>query len=367
MTNNDSENEQKREEEQAPTAAFPPLPPPPPPGTTPRPASVWAPNSVSGPGEAAPNNDRPIPESPQLPKRAQQPPVGPAPLTGGPHPGSMPPEPRAYPEQGAHFGGGQPNAPHYGAPAYGAPGYQQPYGMPQPPQGYPQPPEPQLEIVEPVLIAAVPDVSITTGFNYAWKRFRENIGTLFLVALTYVGIAFLLGLLIFGLMRAARGSAGVGFAVFILVIATVLYAAVAQANMLRGALLMVDGKPVEYATFFQFKHVGTVLLAGLIIGALSGVLFFTVVAPVVIMAATTFTFLLIIDKNYGAWDAIVGSAKIVWNNIATVVVFLIASFIANYVGTLFFGVGILFAVPVVLIAQAWLFKELIGESVDTSI
>lgn len=268
------------------------------------------------------------------------------------------------------YGPGQP----YGGNSENTEDGQFPPPPPPPPPGqYPGTPYPeaqpgyqqtgQIPGTEPVSIMPVEDVSITSGFNYSWMKLRQNLGTLLLVALTYVGIALVLVLLLSTLAFSSRNSAASVFVVFLVVVLGALYLAVAQANIVRGTLRILADEKISYANFFQFERVGTVLLAGVIIGAFSGVLAFTFVAPVLLSGLTTFTYWLIVDKNYGAWDAIVGSMSIVWNNIATVVVFLIASAIAYYVGLMFFGVGILLAVPVVIIAQGWLFKTLIGQPV----
>lgn len=325
--------------ERAPEAQgseMPPMPPPPPP--PPAPASVPAPDAPA-PAEApgsAPDSGLPqdAPTAPQ-PQPYQPHPQPPAPIPGG--------YAEAYP--------GQPQAPYAG-------GY--------PPEGYIPAPQLRVKVTESIEVVPVDDVNITTGFNYAWKKFRQNMGLLILVALTYVGIALGLFLVVFGLFAAAASmrSGAMTALVFLLMIAAIItYPAVAQANILRGILLILEGRQVQFSSFFQFKHVGKMLLAWLLIAGASFLLGFTMVGPAVVTFVTGFTYWLIVDKDYGPWLAIVTSMKLVWNNIATVVVFLLATIIAMWVGMLFFGIGMFFAIPVVMIAQGWLYKTVIGEPV----
>lgn len=320
------------------------------------------------------------PPSPQLGAHMPAPPqsaYAPAPHTQQQAPvvGQMPapqsaaaPPPQSQP--GSQMPPGQPYQPH--GPAGGQPGHP---GMPpgQPPGAYPggyaqggyqQPPQPFVAVVEEIEIVPVDHVSITTGFNYAWMKFRQHMGVLVLTALAYVGILAAVILVVMGLsaLAARQQSTALLFLAFLIGIAfAVVYPAMAQANFLRGILSIMRDEPVEFSTFFRFDHVGKILLAWLIIAAVSGVLGFTFVGPVVVNMMTIFAYWLIVDKNYAPWLAIQTSLKLVWNNIATVVVFLLASVIANAVGSLFFGVGVLFALPVTLIAQGWLYKVLIGD------
>ncbi|MFT0763176.1 hypothetical protein VRY54_08990 [Actinomyces sp. F1_1611] len=341
--------------DEAPTTSFPPPPPSDrfAPGADAAPAEPTPEPAAPGvePTQTAPLPTTPMAEVPPTPgpvfSAAPTAPSAPSPETATPPP---PPGGAAYPPApGA--AGGYPPPPGPGGPGYPPPPYAGTY------------PGPQAPMLEPVRVAAVEGIRISDGFNYAWKMFRQHAGLLIGVALTYFAVMVLLWLLMLAL---GLGFDRSGFALVMVsfsVVVVAVFAAVVQANILRGVLEILRGQPVTFASFFQFEHVGRVLLAGLIIGLLSGVLAFTFVAPVIVSALSIFSYWLIVDKNYGAWDAIVASATIVWNNIATVVLFMIGSAIAAWVGALFFGIGILLAVPVIIIAQGWLFKTLIGEEI----
>lgn len=310
--------------------------------------------SISGPAAAAPADSQAPEWSPVAGMDSGSvppPPPPPPPPSWGPSDSQMPPVP-AF----------QPNA----APGYGQPGSPYAQGMPAQEQAGPYPgavPPAPPPVARPVLIRPVPDVSISTGFNYAWAKFRANLTPLFLVALSYVGAALLLALIFVSVTSQVRSGWALTLLTLLLTVAVVVFAAFAQANLVRGTLKILRGELVEYTDFFKFDDVGKVVALGLIIGLGSALLSFTFVAPVIISALTTFAMWLIIDRQYGVWDSIVASASIVWNNVATVVLYFIGAAVASWVGALFFGFGILFAIPVILIAQGWLYRTLISEPV----
>ena len=258
-----------------------------------------------------------------------------------------------YPQQGSE----QPQAPY--PPQMPEPLPNQ--GMPQEPSVYVPPPYGSGDGAQPPTIAPAVEVHLTDGFNYAWLKLRQNLGTLILVGLTYLGAAAALSLIFVGMFLASRSAGAAAFAIFVLLVVVFLFSAITQANVMTGILKLVAGDPVEYRDFFAFQYIGNVLLASLLIALSSAFLSFTVVAPVVISFFTLFTVPLIVDKGYGAWDAISGSIKIVWTNVATIIMFGIAAAIATYAGALFFGLGLLLAFPVIVITQVWLYKKLIGE------
>ena len=78
---------------------------------------------------------------------------------------------------------------------------------------------------------------------------------------------------------------------------------------------------------------------------------------------TSFTLHFIIDKDMGAIDAIKASISFVMANIGTLIVLLPGLIAAYIVGALLCGVGLLVAIPVVVIATAYAYRTLQGEQV----
>ncbi|HQR81156.1 MAG TPA: hypothetical protein PLT68_13155, partial [Actinomycetota bacterium] len=71
----------------------------------------------------------------------------------------------------------------------------------------------------------------------------------------------------------------------------------------------------------------------------------------------------ILDQDAGAWDSIMKSFAFVKDNIGNLLLLLILSFIAVFVGALLCGLGLFVAIPVTVIAQAYTYKVLRGQPV----
>ncbi len=71
----------------------------------------------------------------------------------------------------------------------------------------------------------------------------------------------------------------------------------------------------------------------------------------------------ILDQDLGAWESIKASFSFVKDNIGNLLLLLILTWIALFVGALLCGLGLFVAVPVVVIAQAYAYKMLRGQPV----
>ena len=228
------------------------MPPPPPPPST----------SQQTPG-GLPPAPQPVHSAPTQPLSYAPPPNMPPAQSG------MPPAPQSRAQvqaaaqsgyapaphgQVGHTPGSQPAGAHMpqGAPQpvqpyqpYGHPGGAQqhpgmPSGQQQAPypgaygQGeYPQPTPVTVAVVEEIEVVPVDHVSITTGFNYAWMKFRQHMGVLVLAALAYMGILAAIVLVVFALSGVAgrQNSMPLFFLIFLIgTAAAIMYPAFAQAN-----------------------------------------------------------------------------------------------------------------------------------------
>lgn len=293
----------------------------------------------------------------------QQPPAGAVPPPGAypPPPGAYPPPPGAYPPPPA---GSYP-------PAGG--GYGPPGAMPPAPQPYGAPGGPQA-------------VSVGEAFNYGWSKFTANVGPILLAVLAYV----VAGVVIIGIWYAIVGAIGLGFssstsvdangnltpgasgglfafflssAVFGLVYMLFFY--IMQAGIIRGALQISYGRPLEVKTFFQFDSLGTVVLASLAVSVLSSVIggLTCGVGSIVVSFFAQFTLFFVVDKRLGVVDAIKASFALVNKNLGTVIVLFLAVVVAEIIGAALCGIGLLVALPVAIIATTYLYRRLLGEPV----
>jgi uncharacterized membrane protein len=139
---------------------------------------------------------------------------------------------------------------------------------------------------------------------------------------------------------------------------------IVQAAIVRGALLITYGRQVTLSAMFSLRGVLQVVIASLVISVLATIgLVLCIIPGLVVWFFTLYTLYFIVDKNMGAFDAIMASVRFVNANLGTLIGFFLASLLAYVVGALLCGIGLLVAMPVVLIAQAYTYRILQGEPV----
>ncbi len=302
------------------------------------------------------------PEPPDHKSEGSTPPGGFPPPSSGGYPS---PPPSAYPPPPpTGYGAPSPYSPPPGAQPYGAPGaptYQAPgYG---PAYGTP----------------GQPGHSVTVGdaFNYGWTKFQQNVGPILLAALAYIAVSTVLFIawyvVVMGILIGSAGEDGEigGGGAFGLLsvmalggLAFAVLSFVLQAGITRGALAITYGQPLTVGTMFAFDGLGQILLASVIVAVAASVGYMMCIVPgLVVLFFAQFVVHFILDKRLSAVDAIKASAGFVNRHVGTMATFFIASLVAYFIGSLLCGVGLLLAIPVVVIGQAFLYRRLQGEPV----
>jgi uncharacterized membrane protein len=324
--------------------------------------------SENGPGGTPNDENEPKPPPPGA---YPPPPAGsvPPPPPGAyppPPAGSVPPPPPpgAYPPPPV---GSVPPPPGAYQPPAG--GYQPPGAMPPPAQPYGAPGGAQA-------------VGVGEAFNYGWSKFQANLGPIILAALVYiVGGAIVSGIWYaiigaiglrsvatvdaYGNVTAGAGFAATIFASALFALVYFVFIYVMQAGIIRGALHITYGRPLELKTFFQFDSLGSVVLASLLVSVLSAVLggITCGLGSLVVAFFGQFTLLFVVDKRQSPIDALKSSFALVNKNLGTVVVLFLATLLAEMIGAILCGVGLLVAFPVAIIATTYMYRRLLGEPV----
>ncbi|WP_196804467.1 hypothetical protein [Cellulomonas sp. URHD0024] len=324
-----------------PPAAPPPPPPPPP-----------------APPQAPPPPPPPPPPAPPVPPPAQ-PQYG-QPQYGQPAPGAYPPPPQP--------GYGQPGygQPGYGQPGYGQPGYGQQAPGAYPPPGYAQPPAGGY--------APPPPSPIGESVSYGWAQFTRH-GGLFIAAgvVWFVGFLVVVGIVsaIFGggarMFRNGAFGFGLSLGAILLTLVASLIGYLIQAIFISAALDVTKGKEITFGTFFRFVDAGPVVVTALILTGIAVVLRVIPVlgglASLVVNFLLFFTFWFVIDKKLQPVDAMKASYALIVANLSTTILFYLLALAIVVAGALLCGVGLLVAVPVVLLASAFLFRRLLGDPI----
>ncbi len=288
---------------------------------------------------------------------------------GGPaEPPAVPPVPPAAPSDPPPAAPPvPPSQPPYGAPAAG--GYPPPAGD-YPPPAYNAPLTAQSPIGE--------------AISWGWNKFTKNGGIFVGAGLLWLLIGVAVYLVVIALVGgfsaiaptnsdgSVQAGIGFGFSVALIVVgaALSLLAALVQAVFVRASLRVTYGQRVGLKDFFDFSNAGPILVAVLLIWAINVVVSLVSWIPVlgwavaiVVNIFVFFTLYFVIDKQLGAVDGLKASIALVRANFGSTILFLLLCYAILFVGALLCGIGLVVAVPVVLLAAAYFYRRLNGEPV----
>lgn len=224
--------------------------------------------------------------------------------------------------------------------------------------------------------------SVGAAFSYGWRKFQQNLGPIVLAALVlFLGVAALQligNLVVRGVDGGASafswsddgfsGSAslsGPALLVNLLFSAiSMLVNLVVSAAITKGALELTVGRPLDLAGMFSGIDYVQVVLASIVISVLTTIgLVLCIIPGLAVMFFSWFTMYFIIDKGMPAMAAINASFSFVNGNLGSLVGLFLGSILAYFIGLLLCGVGLLAAIPVVILAQAYSYRTLQGQPV----
>jgi len=250
-----------------------------------------------------------------------------------------------------------------------------------PPAGYPPPPGAGYPPAGSGADDSRP-YSIGDAFNWEWKKFQENVGTIIVAALIYLVIVFavqIVGWLIVGGMLSQTTeidsvtgeveTSGGGFVATLVVTAILAFVgwvliSLMQAGIIRGATEITHGRKPVLQTMFSTDGIGNVLLAAVLVAVITAIGSLLCYIPGLIAAFyLMFTMFFVVERGLPAVEAIKASAQLVNQHVATLIGFFLASIVAFIIGAILCGVGLLVAIPVVILAQAYTYRKLQGEAV----
>jgi uncharacterized membrane protein len=137
-----------------------------------------------------------------------------------------------------------------------------------------------------------------------------------------------------------------------------------HAGIVRGASEIAQARKPQIGTMFSTDQLGNVLLAGVILGVLTGIgLVLLVIPGLIVIFYTQFTMFFVVQRGLGAVDAIKASASLVSQNVGTLVGFFFAALLVYVIGLVLCGIGLLVAIPVIILAQTYTYFRLQGEPV----
>lgn len=221
--------------------------------------------------------------------------------------------------------------------------------------------------------------SIGTAFGWGWKKFRENLGPFMLVALAIVAV-----LLVLGIVRVAVVSGGdaavdpdtgqvenpglFGAALFLgvlLALVQFVVSVIVSAGIIKGALDITQGRPLELGTMFRGFSLLQLVIAAILTSLLTFVgLIACLVGAIVVAFFLSFTTYFIVDEGQSATAAMKASFDFTKANAGELVLLFLAIIGANILGACLCGVGLLVSVPVTILAQAYAYQSLRGRPIS---
>lgn len=228
-------------------------------------------------------------------------------------------------------------------------------------------------------------VPIGDAFNWGWSKFQQNVGPILiaaaaiLVAVLVVEAIVWIGVI--GSLAATTTthttdlgytytttSGGGGFAVLIgwMVFMIVYFVGLAliQLAIIRATLAVTNGQTFDLKSMFSTDQLGQYILGAILVGVATGIGTMLCLIPgLIVMFFSLFWGFFMIDKKLGAVESIKASFALVNKNVGTLIGFFIASYIAYMVGAILCGIGLLVAIPVVILATGYMYRRLQGEAV----
>ena len=225
------------------------------------------------------------------------------------------------------------------------------------------------------------------AIGYGWNKFKSNpapllLGTLILVVVAGV-VSYVANLIASGLFVSDPStvissdgtiqiSGGSGFLARVLVsmVISLLVGLIAQiflAGLVKGALNTVDGKPVSVGGMFEGWDKGAVIVAALIVAVATAIGTLLCYLPgLVVGFLTSYTMFFVVDRGMAPVDAVKASVSFVIANLANTLVYYLLGVLVIIVGAILCGVGLLAAIPIVLLGAAYTFRRLHDQPVTAA-
>ena len=231
--------------------------------------------------------------------------------------------------------------------------------------------------------------SVGDAFNWGFKKFQENIGPILIASLIiFAGLIVVEAIIWFGLVGALAGTTtthttdygytytttsgggitlflfGYGIAMLIMMVGSFLI----QMAIIRATLMISNGEQVTLNRMFATDQLGAFVGASVLValGTYIGMII-CFIPGLVFMFFSFFFGWFVIDKKMGAIESIKASIALVNRNMGTMVGFFIGCIIAYAIGAILCGVGLLVAIPVIVLSTGYVYKRTQGEEVAPAI
>ena len=200
--------------------------------------------------------------------------------------------------------------------------------------------------------------SAGTAWSYGWNKFVANVGQVLIAVLVLVAVQIVFQAISWTLRDQPVLT-------FLLGLVSWVISMIIGAGIVRFALDITEGKQLNAATLLTPHRLGEVVIASVIISVLTFVgLILCVLPGLAVMYFTSFTLYFLMDRpELGAIDSIKASFEFTKDNAGSVILWFLLSIGTWVVGALLCGIGLIVAIPVVLIGTAYTYKTLNNQPV----
>lgn len=217
--------------------------------------------------------------------------------------------------------------------------------------------------------------SATDSIGYGWKKFTENLGPILgAMVVLFVGWVVVVAILValFGGLNAlglntAGEQVAVGVSGRLLSLLIGFLSLLVSSAVIRATLAIVDGRKLDFSEFFALDQMGQVVVAAILLSLVNAILGFIPILGTLLSLAVSvfgmFIMFFILDDKQDAIPAITSSVNFVAANIGQVLLFIVLAIVVGVVGALLCGVGLIVALPVIAIAEAYTYRRLRNQPV----
>jgi uncharacterized membrane protein len=199
---------------------------------------------------------------------------------------------------------------------------------------------------------------IGEALRFGWENVTQNLGLFILVVLIQFGISFVFSLL----TNVFKNNAPL--ATVIITLTSIVVSMVVQMGIIKFMLAFTDGGKGAIGDLFTSWHLFFKYLAGAILYVLIvlGGMILLIIPGIIWGLKFQFWNYLIVDKEYGPIQALKASSALTQGRKWDLLGFGTVCSLVVILGALALGVGLLVAVPTVMLAMAFIYRQL---EVDT--
>lgn len=219
--------------------------------------------------------------------------------------------------------------------------------------------QPQNEQPSVTVLNEKKEIDVFEILSISWKKFKENWKFLVIIALIYLGIRIVEGML----QKALRADSLEAIVASILIAAFNVLIAI---GMIQVFLKISRGQQAQYGEIFGgskyfWKFIGASILYILII--LAGYLLLIIPGIIWQYKYGMFSYLLI-DKGMSPMEAIKESGRLMDGNKWKLFFLQLLMIPVIILGVIFFGIGILVAIPVITLMSVYFYRIISNEEVN---